>query len=335
MCHTGKITNKMKHDIPWKELNRYFLNKNSQRETLRIENWKKQEPVNAEIFEQLKTYFDETGMLPLHFKPNKTRALRDVSDRISAAPNKKRVQIHPVLWKTAAAVVLCIGLGWLVNQYTTSIKTTNYANVITTTDSTQTEIVLPDSSHVWLNSGSSIKYPEKFGENREIKLEGEAYFEIAHDTAHPFIVYSGNTQTRVLGTKFNLRAYASDKQVALHVTQGKVSFGSKDGDKQLFTHGQMGTYNIATGKVLKSENADSNFLAWKTHEFYFDNHSLASVFEILSNVYHFKYKFENDKATTIRITASFNNRPLPEIMQTITASSNISITLKNGIYTIQ
>jgi ferric-dicitrate binding protein FerR (iron transport regulator) len=82
---------------------------------------------------------------------------------------------------------------------------------------------LPDGSLVWLNAGSRIRYPDDFGrENREVYLEGEAYFNVSHDRNHPFVVHAGNIVIRVLGTEFNVNAYGDENKVEATLIKGKV-----------------------------------------------------------------------------------------------------------------
>jgi transmembrane sensor len=324
----------MKQDIPWQELHRYFENRANKRDILLAEKWRDSIPVNAEIFKQLQKYFKENRSLPTDFNPDVAKALAKVSTEIYFSPKGKTVKFFPVLLKVASVILIFIGIWWLMNQYIASRQDSNYITV-TTTDSTQIEVTLPDSSHIWLNSSSTIKYPKKFGKARDVNLEGEAYFEIAHDTKHPFIVNTSNTQTKVLGTKFDIRSYISEKQDVLIVTDGKVSFGGIEKEQQLFIIGQVGAFSVLTGELSKTENTNPNFLAWQTHQFYFNDNSLESVFKALSEVYCFKYNFEINSLKDRRLTARFSKRPLDEIIKTIAVSSDISVVLQNGIYLIK
>jgi ferric-dicitrate binding protein FerR (iron transport regulator) len=87
----------------------------------------------------------------------------------------------------------------------------------------QSKVVLPDKSVVWINAGSSLKYNKSFNKiNREVYLEGEAYFEVSHDSLKPFIVKSDALDVKVLGTRFNVKAYENDQTVDVCLISGKV-----------------------------------------------------------------------------------------------------------------
>jgi transmembrane sensor len=330
-CVLGENTEIMQQDIPWKLLEKHFARKTSAREISQINKWKALNEENLFIFAQLEVYFLKNGKLPIEFSPNIKAARKKVYQK--AGIRSLRISWGQVAWRAAASIVLLVGCWWAVQQFSSRKPEPQFVT-ITTSDTTQTMLTLPDSSHVWVNAGSSITYPAKTGALREVFLKGEAYFEVAHDTAHPFVIHAGKTTTRVLGTKFNIRSYPAENLVTLTVTEGKVSFGLSPDTSALFTLGQMGVFDLRTGSLQKAESKNPNFLAWKTREFYFENMPLDSVFKTLGEVYHFNYRFAEKVNKSSMITARFNNRPLAEIVETIAASANLTLTLQNRIYII-
>ena len=326
---------KTKEDIPWKLLEKYFSRIASSREALQVIKWKKEYNENSIIFDQLENYFKETESLPIDFQPKTSIAFEKVSSKIGIGSEPiQKFKILPVLLQIAAVLLIFFGIALLFNQY----KRKQAENIFVaqfTSDSIKKEITLPDSSHVWLNSGSTIKYPQKFGSTREVFLTGEAYFEIAHNAEHPFIVRAGKTQTKVLGTKFNLKLNKRDSKVILTLIEGKTSFSVANNDELILTPGKQAVFDNKIQKLSMTETNNPNFLSWKTNEFYFDNIKLNEVFKTLADVYHFKYKFESEHAKNLKLTAKFNKRPLDEIVKTIAISSNLSVTLQNGVYIIQ
>ncbi len=322
----------MINDIPWLLLEKYFSNKVTLQEKENIISWKTAAPENELIFGQLEDYFNENRSLPINYSPDAKIALKKISKKFPQ--NAIQVKWFSPLWKAAAIILLIIGCWWFVHQYIFNKNVQAYVTIITS-DSLGANVVLPDSSHIWLNCGSSLKYPKAFAKIRSVKLTGEAYFEIAHDTLHPFIISAGNTQTRVVGTKFNIRAYANENNVELTLTQGKVQFGRKEKNPILILPGEKGIFDNETGEILKIENNNPNFLAWKTREFYFYNCRLEYVFEELSEVYHFKYQIENNGILNRKLSATFIKRPLVEVLQTIAVSAEINVFPKDGIYIIK
>jgi transmembrane sensor len=103
----------------------------------------------------------------------------------------------------------------------------------------------------------------------------------------------------------------------------------------ILTRRQAGDLHKATGMVSGMQNNNPNFLAWKTKEFCFDQHSLGSVFEALANVYHFTYTFEQDDVKKIRLSTHFKQMPLTEIFRIIALTTNVTIAKRNGMYFIK
>ena len=149
------------------------------------------------------------------------------------------------------------------------------------------------------------------------------------------MVYAGSTQTRVLGTKFDIRSYQSEQQIAVTVSEGKVGFSTFKNKQETITPGQKGTFDKHYESVVKTDNDNQNYMAWKTKEFYFDNQPLETVFQTLGEVYHFKYRFNTQNLKKRMLTANFNHRPLDEIIQTISLSAEVRISIQNGIYSIE
>src|SRR5690606_20930247 len=135
-------------------------------------------------------------------------------------------------------------------------------------------IMLMDGSRVILNAGSSLRYPERFsGIVREVYLEGEGYFEVAKDPGRPFIVHAGPLKTKVLGTSFNINAYAGQSKMEVSVLTGKVQVEETKSGRSvdLLPHEKV-RYTISDDKFAKIEVADINKdLAWNTGRMAFED----------------------------------------------------------------
>ena len=108
---------------------------------------------------------------------------------------------------------------------------------VTTKYGSKTDIQLPDGSKVWLNSGSSLKYDKQFGkELREVVLSGEAFFDVVRNAEKPFIIHTTNMDIKVLGTRFNVKSYANDKQSEASLIHGSIEvFIKKEGLKKILS----------------------------------------------------------------------------------------------------
>jgi len=148
-------------------------------------------------------------------------------------------------------------------------------NIMSTPNGGQYQLTLPDGTNVWLNAASSIRYPTAFlGSERKVKVTGEVYFEVAKDKSKPFRVTAGDQDIEVLGTHFNVNAYADEGHTRTSLLEGAVSVNKvllKPG--QAFTHGKLGATNIEQD------------IAWKNGVFNFNNQTLAQVMRQLSRWY--------------------------------------------------
>lgn len=146
-------------------------------------------------------------------------------------------------------------------------------------------IVLADSTKVYLNAGTELRYPLCFsGERREVYLKGEAYFEVKRDEERPFVVHAGGADVTVYGTCFNVNNYAQDR-VETVLVEGKV--GMSDGREEVrLAPGQKGTFAADKPGIRVEEVEVYAYVAWKDGNFVFDNERLEEIMEELARWYN-------------------------------------------------
>ena len=166
-------------------------------------------------------------------------------------------------------------------------------NTITTPRGGQYQVVLEDGTKVQLNAASSIKFPEYFtGANREIELNGEAYFEVARDKAHPFIVKANGTQVQVFGTHFNINAYSDNDDITTTLLEGSVKM-SKGTASVMLLPGQQGTVN-QNGSSIKVQKADVEAnMAWINGFFIFHDQSIVNIMKQVSRWYDVDVEYQD------------------------------------------
>ncbi|WP_347158417.1 FecR family protein [Pontibacter chitinilyticus] len=253
----------------------------------------------------------------------KVRAQLQPSQRQQA----KVIPLHRQLWRVAAAVVLLVGLAWLVKLYCFPY----YGLEVVESGNREVAVVLPDSSQVWLNKGSILAYEPDFdGATREVHLEGEAFFKVTHNPQQPFVVEAEEAKVQVLGTSFNLRDYPQEQAVELTVATGKVAFTAKKGTHQAFVTPGFGAIltkqdnSIATYTV-----ANENAWAWKTGKLQFSGTLLREVLQQLERQYHVTFQLLQPELGNCRFTGTFQRVSLPEVLQVLEASLQIRITKQN------
>ena len=147
------------------------------------------------------------------------------------------------------------------------------------------QLVLPDGTRVWLNTSSAIRFPVAFtGDERRVVLTGEAYFEVAHNAAKPFKVEATGSTIAVLGTHFNVSAYADDPQVVTTLLEGAVDV-SMDGSRVALKPGEQAVSDGATGRIWQSKADIQSAMAWKNGYFRFNDERIESIINKVSRWY--------------------------------------------------
>ncbi len=170
------------------------------------------------------------------------------------------------------------------------------------------QLKLADGTRVWLNAGSSLKYPVAFHDStRDVHLEGEAYFDVAHG-GNPFIVHAAHMDVRVLGTTFNVSAYPDEEAYRTTLVEGKVrvDVSAADGsgrESRELAPSDQAVFNPAGPAIMVTGVNPDYFTSWMRGKIEFDNESLDVVMKRLARWYDFEYRFENTGAMDYHFTA--------------------------------
>ncbi len=164
------------------------------------------------------------------------------------------------------------------------------------------KIVLEDSTVVWLNSESTLCYPEKFAANsRRVSVTGEAYFEVHHEKNRPFIVDIGGEMIKVYGTTFNVRGYKDEEAILTTLETGKISISDiQNRDAELFLYpGHQARFDKATSEVRMKEVDTEIVTGWRQGKFVFEETPLSTIMRDLSRWYDFNYEFAEEDLKNI------------------------------------
>ncbi|MES2276544.1 MAG: FecR family protein [Bacteroidota bacterium] len=189
-----------------------------------------------------------------------------------------------------------------------------------------------DGTVVAVNAGSKLKYPSTFtGKTREIFLEGEAYFKVAHDASRPFIVHTGTVRTQVLGTAFDIEAYGT-KKLQVTVTSGKVSVLDGNNKLGLLTPNHKLAYNYQNKKAEEFTVNAIDAIGWKDGNLIFHDLTMQEATEILERWYNVKINADDIKASQSRFSVSFlKKESLKEVLNVLSRLNSFRYTvLSNG-----
>ncbi|HAH23792.1 MAG TPA: hypothetical protein DCL77_08550 [Prolixibacteraceae bacterium] len=299
-------------------ISRYLFNELSSEELIAFEHWIESNPKNLQKLNEYKAIWERTVNYPKGFNPDIHKALAKVHKSSGIMQmQKSRSRFAPIL-KIASAAAIIIGIIGLAYYYN-PFYTTDKIIVINSGSNEVKEIVLPDSSHVWLNENSSLQIPDAFTKKqRKVTLKGEAYFEIKRDETKPFIILTGKTCTEILGTSFNIKMDTISGNVSVIVHSGKVAFYSSKSksEKSILKPADEGTYNASSSKIIRSSNLNVNYLAWKTGILTFSDTPLNEVCFELSKYYKKSVKAAAPISNK-SLTGTFKNEKLEDILKTI------------------
>lgn len=208
---------------------------------------------------------------------------------------EKSRTIRMNLWKWAAAIVLPICIAFFTYYLIDSSQTVGAPFIVKADKGDKATIELPDGTNVVLNSASQLSYLNNFGENvRRVQLNGEAYFKVAHDEKHAFIVQVGDLEVKVLGTSFNVSAYEDAKDVTVVLLEGKVGVYAPK-MSHIMKPGDKIEYNKATHKITATQVHPSDYIEWTKGNIYFEKESLENIMKTLSRIYDVEIRFDSNK----------------------------------------
>ncbi len=195
------------------------------------------------------------------------------------------------------------------------IETVKY-NTLSTPMGGQYQLSLPDGSRVWLNSGSSIRFPTAFiGKERIIELKGEAFFDIRENKKMPFIVRTNNSMDiRVLGTQFNVMAYDDEKNINTTLLEGSVQILKESGTAFL-EPGQAAILNKGTGKIKVAAADIEEAVAWKNGFFIFSNENIESIMRKVSRWYNVEVDYQGNLSNKDFVGTISRDKNISEILK--------------------
>ncbi|MGF2414529.1 MAG: FecR family protein, partial [Ferruginibacter sp.] len=202
---------------------------------------------------------------------------------------------------------------------------------ITTKYGSNTQLILPDGSTVWLNAGSKLNY-EKINETgvREVYLTGEAFFDVVKNPKRPFIIHTSSIDIKVLGTSFNVKNNKVKGTIETQVTTGKVRMYNEKGEIFIVA-GQTGIYNKSINSFSLEDSLSVNKIGYATRNFVFTDEKLTSIISYLEKAYSTKIVLDNPLLGNCKMTSSFENRSIDYVLEVITTTLNLTHRIKNGV----
>jgi ferric-dicitrate binding protein FerR (iron transport regulator) len=298
---------------------RYLQDTCTPEEKMLFEAWLQESANNRKQFYETRLLWHASGIEHFRSEAPLNKALATFNENIQRSHNQRRKRLYISMMRYAAIVTGAMLVSWLILILVRHKPPPEALTTFTVshTDSSQL-VVLSDGTHVWLNSNSRITYPARFSTgNRKVTIEGEAYFDVTHDAAHPFIVHTPTVDIKVLGTAFNVQAYPNATQAEAVLVRGKIVMEDSLG-KQLaaVAPGQIARFEKTSKQVtLEPVNPDS-YTGWRFGQITLPAANLATITRKLATLYPVHFTIESAVTDTARYNFIFSKRkPVQEIME--------------------
>ncbi|MBN2519525.1 MAG: DUF4974 domain-containing protein [Bacteroidales bacterium] len=314
-------------------LTKYFTGELSEEESAKVISWRNNSFKNFTYFNQVKRLFLSVKIKNNHLKFNANKAWEEFEKKhtnsIKAIPKLLTSFNNSILLRVAAIITIVLSLGYFSYDFITNYGFSNKAYVHTIVPKGQTsQLLLPDSTKIWLNSGSTLKYPNRFNEtSREVFLEGEAFFDVRPDPLKPFIIKTSGPTIKVLGTKFNVSSYENDDCIETTVVNGSVEVfksNRKSDNRVVLEPNQKATYNKNNNEIELQDVDAELYTAWMNGKYIFKNEELGEIAKKIERAYDYNIYFRDVELQNIRLSGRFkNSEPIEQILEVIRLTSPI------------
>lgn len=306
----------------------------SELEILEILDWIEASPENQKSYNQLKNLWVATGLdhpesieIPSFIYPeSEVKLISNTSYRS--------------FLKYAAIFILAFALGsaslYLINRNEQNQLSTVY-NTIEVPYGDRSQITLYDGTKVWLNSGTKFRYPVTFNsQTRDVFVEGEAYFNVAKDANHPFVVSAGSLKIKVLGTSFNVCAYPNDNEFSATLDEGSINaVNTTNGNGVKLNPGEQLILSRKTNGMKLHQVNTELYTSWKENLLKFENAPFEDLIKKMERWYDVKIIVDPTINTKERYTMTIKTESLREMLQVVSKTTAMKYEIKANIVSIK
>jgi len=304
---------------------RYLLQEASAEQAKQVEEWRVKDVANEARFEQFRLIWQTSRKLKFEGRPDVRASLHKLNKKLAEQKLQRQSSIlrYSNFWiKIAAVILLTAGGTWVY------IASHADPKIVLSTEAEVKKDTLSDGSVVTLNRKTTLKYPKKFnGEQRDVLLaKGEAFFNITANKDKPFIISTGGTIIKVLGTSFNVKN--KDGNVEVIVETGIVEVIKNDNMLSL-KPGEKVLVKKNTDELTKEKNSDKLYTYYRSQELVADNMPLWKMVQILNEAYDVHIVISNKELNNLPLNTTFKNETLNDILQIISRTFKITVEKKH------
>ncbi len=315
---------------------RKFSGEATSEENKIIENWVNESQQNKDFFNDLNEIWISSGQNTSNDSEyDVEKAIQNFINRTKLVKLKseQRYKLFNVL-KYAAMIVLALAIPftyWIAQKPKTSADT---YTTVTCAFGDKTTIILPDSSQVWLNSGSKITFSNNFKNgSRKLYLEGEGYFSVKKDADNPFFVQTAELNVKVLGTEFNLKAYPDEENISVTLVNGNLQVQNEKSAEMLIP-GQKVLYKKADHSLIVENLSDlAPETEWTNGRLVFRNTSLEELERKLERWFDVEIEFADETVKTRRFSGTLERESILEVISYFGISQYVDYKIKGNVIT--
>lgn len=310
-------------------LDKLFNGNATEEEIELLYNWMKNEETSKE-FDSYCAYLwnNSFNQIPPQTEQEMWTVIRS---KIGIVNKKKRIRFSSAFYKIASMILLplflCMGI-YTFHIFNTEKERESDTYEVSVDKGQKASVILPDKTKAWINSATKLIYNYTRNE-RNVSLDGEAYFEIAKDPNKKFLIRCNGLNIEALGTALNVKGYGKDVAVSVVLIEGKIKVFN-DVNSILLSPNQTISYNKQDNTFLRYEVEDiSTVDFWRRNMLYFQSESLENIAKTIERMYDVTVRFEDEKLKDIPFSGTIRNSNLNNVLHIISLTYPIAYEINN------
>jgi len=324
-------------NIPWEAISAKLKNIADEEQIKQFQDWLDSSSEHQLILSEIVNTWTITQHKTEFYQPDMDLNWKKLMSRIDFREKHKIQKAINFRWAAAAAILVLVflaGLG-LGDGFLKQSNSVSYTKIIAP-EGNKTQIVLPDSTYVWLNSGSELEYASDYSaQKREVLMKGECFFDVVKDPKHPFVVKGSKFQVKVFGTRFNVNEDMAKNMADVTLVSGKVQVLNLQ-DKLIseLNPGQQFVCRDGKCHLQQAENLEA-LTAWLNNMLIFDNQPFEEVIHYLEKWYGVKIQLDHELYYSHNYTFKVKTESLREVMELISVITPIEYKIEGEQVTIK
>ncbi len=315
---------------------RYITGQADQFEEKLVHEWISQDESHQRDLVRLKNAWVLSGLGQETDEARKNQEIQAILKRIRTG-QKRSISI-PVYLRNAAAVLLIAATSGIAGYFFSRVKLApeTYTEIVVPRGE-RSKVILSDGTTVKLNGDSRLRFPSAFdGKTREVELEGEAYFNVAHNEKMPFVVKASDFQVEVLGTRFNVNCYSNEQDFTTFLESGRVKISSPENhiDNIVLKPSESLEFDRITGKYLKLTIPDSRMTDWTKGILTVKGETIEELAKKLERRFNIRIVFGDDAVKKHTYTGSIKDEELKTILDALQFASSLNYEITGNIVTL-